>query len=233
LGRLGDTMMFLQPSDFDAIQLSFKVACTATLLSTPLGIGVAYLLVHTRIPGKSIIEGIVNLPLVLPPVVIGYLLLVLFGRRGWIGSWLLEYNIQVIFTLTGAIIASAVVGFPLLVRSIRLGMESVDPSYRRAARTLGASRWDAFFTVTLPLSGRAVFAGMTLMFARSLGEFGATIILAGNIPGVTQTIPLAIYEYTSSPGGDRMALSLCLVSILLSFVVLLASGAASKSLDRK
>jgi molybdate transport system permease protein len=225
--------MFLQPSDLDAIQLSFKVACTATLLSTPLGIGVAYLLVHTRIPGKSIIEGIVNLPLVLPPVVIGYLLLVLFGRRGWIGSWLLEYNIQVIFTLTGAIIASAVVGFPLLVRSIRLGMESVDPSYRRAARTLGASRWDAFFTVTLPLSGRAVFAGMTLMFARSLGEFGATIILAGNIPGVTQTIPLAIYEYTSSPGGDRMALSLCLVSILLSFVVLLASGAASKSLDRK
>lgn len=226
-------MSFLQPSDLDAILLSFKVACTATLLSTPLGIGVAYLLVHTRIPGKSIIEGIVNLPLVLPPVVVGYLLLVLFGRRGWVGSWLLEYNIQIIFTLTGAIIASAVVGFPLLVRSIRLGMESVDASYRRAARTLGASAWDAFFTITLPLSGRAIFAGMTLMFARSLGEFGATIILAGNIPGVTQTIPLAIYEYTSSPGGDRMALSLCLVSILLSFIVLLASGAASKSLERR
>jgi len=226
-------MSFLQPSDLDAILLSFKVACTATLLSTPLGIGVAYLLVHTRIPGKSIIEGLVNLPLVLPPVVIGYLLLVLFGRRGWVGSWMLEYNIQIIFTLTGAIIASAVVGFPLLVRSIRLGMESVDASYRRAARTLGASAWDAFFTITLPLSGRAIFAGMTLMFARSLGEFGATIILAGNIPGVTQTIPLAIYEYTSSPGGDRMALSLCLVSILLSFVVLLASGAASKSLERR
>jgi len=226
-------MSFLQPSDLDAILLSFKVACTATLLSTPLGIGVAYLLVHTRIPGKSIIEGLVNLPLVLPPVVIGYLLLVLFGRRGWVGSWMLEYNIQIIFTLTGAIIASSVVGFPLLVRSIRLGMESVDASYRRAARTLGASAWDAFFTITLPLSGRAIFAGMTLMFARSLGEFGATIILAGNIPGVTQTIPLAIYEYTSSPGGDRMALSLCLVSILLSFVVLLASGAASKSLERR
>jgi molybdate transport system permease protein len=226
-------MSFLQPSDLDAILLSFKVACTATLLSTPLGIGVAYLLVHTKLPGKSIIEGLVNLPLVLPPVVIGYLLLVLFGRRGWVGSWLLEYNIQIIFTLTGAIIASAVVGFPLLVRSIRLGMESVDASYRRAARTLGASAWDAFFTITLPLSGRAIFAGMTLMFARSLGEFGATIILAGNIPGVTQTIPLAIYEYTSSPGGERMALSLCLVSILLSFVVLLASGAASKSLERR
>jgi len=225
-------MFFLQPSDLDAILLSFKVACTATLLATPLGIGVAYLLVHTRIPGKAIIEGLVNLPLVLPPVVIGYLLLVLFGRRGWIGAWLIRFDIQIIFTLTGAIIASAVVGFPLLVRSIRLGMESVDSSYRQAARTLGASGWDAFFTITLPLSGRAVFAGMTLMFARSLGEFGATIILAGNIPGVTQTIPLAIYEYTSSPGGDRMALSLCLVSILLSFVVLLASGAASKSLER-
>ena len=226
-------MSFLQPSDLDAILLSFQVACIATLLATPLGVGVAYLLVHTRIPGKAIIEGLVNLPLVLPPVVIGYLLLVLFGRRGWIGAWLVRLDIQIIFTLTGAIIASAVVGFPLLVRSIRLGMESVDSSYRQAARTLGASGWDAFFTITLPLSGRAVFAGMTLMFARSLGEFGATIILAGNIPGVTQTIPLAIYEYTSSPGGDRMALSLCLVSILLSFVVLLASGAASKSLERK
>jgi len=226
-------MSFLQPSDLNAILLSFKVASTATLLATPLGIGVAYLLVHTRIPGKAIIEGIVNLPLVLPPVVIGYLLLVLFGRRGWIGGLLIRFDIQVIFTLTGAIIASAVVGFPLLVRSVRLGMESVDASSQKAARTLGASAWDAFFTITLPLSGRAVFAGMTLMFARSLGEFGATIILAGNIPGVTQTIPLAIYEYTSSPGGDRMALSLCLVSILLSFAVLLASGAASKSLDRK
>lgn len=226
-------MSFLQPSDLEAIQLSLKVACAATLLATPLGIAVAYLLVHTRIPGKAILEGIVNLPLVLPPVVVGYLLLILFGRRGWIGSWLFQYNIQIIFTLTGAVIASAVVGFPLLVRSIRLGMESIDPSYRRAARTLGASAWNAFFTITLPLSGKAVFAGMSLMFARSLGEFGATIILAGNIPGVTQTIPLAIYEYTSSPGGDRMALSLCLVSIILSLVILIISNAASRSLDRK
>ena len=226
-------MSFLQPSDIEAILRSFQVACTATLLSTPLGIGVAYLLVYTRVPGKAFIEGIVNLPLVLPPVVIGYLLLVLFGRHGWVGAFLLKFNIQIIFSLTGAIVASSVVGFPLLVRSIRLGMESVDSSYCRAARTMGAGAWDAFFTITLPLSARAVFAGMTLMFARSLGEFGATIILAGNIPGVTQTIPLAIYEYTSSPGGDRMALSLCLVSIVLSFLVLLISGAASKSLDRR
>lgn len=225
-------MVFLQPSDLDAILLSFKVALSATLLATPLGIGVSYLLVHTRIPGKTLIEGIINLPLVLPPVVVGYLLLLLFGRKGFIGTWLSHLDIQIIFTLTGAVIASAVVGFPLLVRSIRLGMESVDSSYREAARTLGASGWDAFFTITLPLSGRAVFAGMTLMFARSLGEFGATIILAGNIPGVTQTIPLAIYEYTSTPGGDKMALSLCMVSILLSFLVLLANSLANKSIKR-
>lgn len=226
-------MLLLQPSDLDAIRLSFKVACIATLLATPLGIGVAWVLVHSRLRGKAVLEGIVNLPLVLPPVVVGYLLLVLFGRRGFIGIWLAQAGLQVIFTLAGAVIASAVVGFPLLVRSIRLGMESIDPAYRRAARTLGASAWDTFFTITLPLSGRAIFAGMTLMFARSLGEFGATIILAGNIPGVTQTIPLAIYDYTSTPGGDRMAMTLCLVSIALSFLVLLASDAAGKSLARK
>ncbi len=138
-------MSFLQPSDLDAILLSFKVACTATLLSTPLGIGVAYLLVHTRIPGKAIIEGIVNLPLVLPPVVIGYLLLVLFGRHGWIGAWLLRFDIQIIFTLTGAIIASSVVGFPLLVRSIRLGMESVDASYCQGGPNPGGRRLGRLF----------------------------------------------------------------------------------------
>jgi molybdate transport system permease protein len=231
----GEAMPFfqLQPGDLQAIVLSLKVASAATLLSTPVGIAVAYLFVHTRMPGKTLLEGVVNLPLVLPPVVVGYMLLILLGRNGWIGSILARYDIHVVFTLTGAIIASAVVGFPLLVRSVRLGMESVDPSYSRAARTLGAGPWNVFCTITLPLCGRAVFAGMTLMFARSLGEFGATIILAGNIPGITQTIPLAIYEYTSSPGGDRMALTLCLVSILLSFIVLLVSGAAGKTLNKK
>jgi molybdate transport system permease protein len=226
-------MPFLQPSDIRAIVLSLEVACTATLVSTPVGIGVAYLLARTRIPGKTILEGIINLPLVLPPVVVGYLLLVLFGRNGWIGRLLAHFHIQIIFTLTGAIVASSVVGFPLLVRAIRQGMESVDSVYAKAARTMGAGPWDAFFTILLPLSARAVLAGMTLMFARSLGEFGATIILAGNIPGVTQTIPLAIYEYTSSPGGDRMALSLCLVSIMLSLIVLLLSGAVANSLKER
>lgn len=226
-------MLTLSPQDIQAVGLSLKVATTATLLSTPLGIAVAYLLAFGRIRGKSIIEGIINLPLVLPPVVVGYLLLLTFGQNGFAGKFLSQLNIQIIFTLTGAVIASAVVGFPLLVRSIRIGMESIDPAYCKVSRTLGAGWWDSFITIILPLSARAIFAGMTLMFARSLGEFGATVILAGNIPGVTQTIPLAIYEYTSTPGGDSMALTLCLVSIALSFTVLLASEAATRTLRKR
>ncbi|WP_028582213.1 molybdate ABC transporter permease subunit [Desulfogranum japonicum] len=225
-------MLTLSPQDYQAILLSLQVATTATLISLPVGFAIAYVLAFTRVPGKAILEGIINLPLVLPPVVIGYLLLLLFGRNGWIGSHLKDLNIQVIFTLTGAIIASSVVGFPLLVRSIRLGMESIDRHYLQASRTLGARWWDTVLTIVLPLSGRAILAGMTLMFARSLGEFGATIVLAGNIPGVTQTIPLAIYQYTSSPGGDRMALSLCVVSIALSFVVLLVGETINRTMAR-
>jgi len=226
-------MFTLSPDDFTAIRLSLQVATTATLISLPFGFGVAYLLAFSRMPGKAIVEGIVNLPLVLPPVVIGYLLLLLFGRHGWIGSLLSALDIRVIFTLSGAVIASSVVGFPLLVRSIRIGLEAIDRQYMQASRTLGASWWDTLMTITLPLAGRAILAGMTLMFARSLGEFGATIILAGNIPGVTQTIPLAIYQYTSTPGGDRLALSLCLVSIVLSFCVLLVSEAANRTMSRR
>jgi molybdate transport system permease protein len=226
-------MLTLTPQDMQAIWLSLKVATTATLVTAPLGIGVAYILAYSKMPGKSLLEGIINLPLVLPPVVVGYLLLLSFGRHGFVGRYLDQLDIQIIFTLSAAIIASAVVGFPLLVRSIRIGMESIDPAYFQAARTLGAGWWDSFFTIILPLSSRAIFAGMTLMFARSLGEFGATVILAGNIPGVTQTIPLAIYEYTSTPGGDRMALTLCLVSIALSFGVLLMSEAATRTLKKR
>lgn len=226
-------MTFLSPQDGQAILLSIKVACAATVISVPLGFAAAYLLVFVRLPGKAILEGLINLPLVLPPVVVGYLLLLLFGRNGGLGPLLTALNIRIIFTLTGAVIASAVVGFPLLVRAIRIGMESIDEHYLQASRTLGAGWWDMVLTVILPLSGRALMAGMTLMFARSLGEFGATIVLAGNIPGVTQTIPLAIYEYTNTPGGDRMALSLCLVSVLLSFAVLLISEATGRSFKRR
>ncbi len=226
-------MFDLSPQDLQAIWLSIKVACGATLIATPLGFAVAYVLAFSRLPGKPLLEGLVNLPLVLPPVVVGYLLLLLFGQSGFLGPLLQRMDIRIIFTLSGAVVASAVVGFPLLVRAIRLGMEGIDRNCLQAARTLGAGWWDTLLTITLPLSGRAVLAGMTMMFARSLGEFGATIILAGNIPGVTQTIPLAIYEYTSTPGGDRMALNLCLVSIVLSFTVLLLSEAATRTLRSK
>lgn len=226
-------MFTLSNDDLTAIRLSLQVAMTATLVALPPGIAVAYFLAFSKMRGKALVEGLINLPLVLPPVVVGYLLLLLLGRNGWLGGVLADLNIRVIFTLTGAIIASSVVGFPLLVRSIRIGMEGIDRPCIQAARTLGASWWDSLFTIILPLSGRAILAGMTLMFARSLGEFGATIILAGNIPGVTQTIPLAIYQYTSVPGGDRMALSLCLVSIGLSFVVLLTSEAVNRNLSRQ
>lgn len=226
-------MITLSPQDIQAITLSIKVATAATLVAVPFGFAAAYVLVFTRMPGRAALEGIVNLPLVLPPVVIGYLLLLLFGRTGALGPVLSFFDLRIIFTLKGAIIASAVVGFPLLVRSIRIGMEGIDPQYVQAARTLGAKWWDSLYSIILPLSARAILAGMTLMFARSLGEFGATIILAGNIPGVTQTIPLAIYEYTNTPGGDRMALSLCLVSIALSFVVLLISEASARSFKRR
>lgn len=225
-------MFSLTPQDIEAIALSSKVAACATVLSLPIGFATAYVLVFAKIPVKYVIEGIVNLPLVLPPVVVGYLLLLLFGNQGYAGPILRYFDLRVIFTFSGAVIASAVVGFPLLVRSIRIGMEGIDKQYLDASRTLGASWWDSLMTIIVPLSGRSIVAGMTLMFARSLGEFGATIILAGNIPGVTQTIPLAIYDYTNTPGGDQKALTLCLVSITLSFVVLLISESASRSLRK-
>lgn len=226
-------MVGLSPQDMQAIWLSAQVATVATVISVPFGFAIAYIMVFVRLPGKSIVEGIVNLPLVLPPVVVGYLLLLLFGRSGLLGPILQSMGIRIIFTLKGAIIASAVVGFPLLVRSIRTGMEEIDERYIQASRTLGARWWDTLFTIILPLSGRALLAGMTLMFARSLGEFGATIILAGNIPGVTQTIPLAIYEYTNTPGGDSMALSLCVVSIIISFAVLLLNDSISRKFRQR
>nr|WP_228721364.1 molybdate ABC transporter permease subunit [Desulfosediminicola ganghwensis] len=224
-------MIALTPDDLQAIKLSLKVALSATVITLPVGFAVAYLLAMTNIRGKTILEGIINLPLVLPPVVTGYLLLLLFGKNSWIGQFLAHFDIRIIFTLKAAVIASSVVGFPLLVRSIRIGLEAIDKQYIQASRTLGAKWWDTLFTITIPLCGRAILAGTTLMFARSLGEFGATIVLAGNMPGVTQTIPLAIYQYTSVPGGDSMALSLCLVSILLSFMVLLFGEAVNRKLS--
>lgn len=223
-------MDFLTLADISAISLSLKVAVSTTILTLPAGFAIAYILARTNFSGKTVLEGVINLPLVLPPIVTGYLLLLLFGRNGWLGQFLAMVDIRIIFTFSAAVIASGVVGFPLLVRAIRIGLEGVDNQYLQASRALGAGWWDTLFTITIPLCSRSILAGMSLMFARSLGEFGATIILAGNMPGVTQTIPLAIFQYTTTPGGERMALTLCLVSISLSFLVLLVGEAANRRL---
>ncbi len=221
------------PADYSAIYLSMKVASVATLLSLPVGFALAWLMTFRQFRGKIVVDVLINLPLTLPPVVVGYLLLLLLGKNGWIGRHLLEpLGIQLIFTWKAAVIATAVVGFPLMVRAIRIGMEGINAELLQAARTLGAGTLDTIITVILPLSVRGILAGSTLMFARGLGEFGATIIVAGNIPGVTQTIPLAIYEYTSSPQGDVMALALCGVSITLSVLVLLLHELFYRRLNR-
>ena len=226
-------MLTFTPADYEAIALSVKVAVTATFLSLPLGFLLSYILTYGVFRGKLLLEVLINLPLTLPPVVIGYILLLLLGRHGWLGGMLEAVGIRIIFTWKAAVIASAVVGFPLLVRSIRIGMESIDRQLIHASRTLGAHWYDTLFTIILPLSLRGIFAGSSLMFARSLGEFGATIIVAGNIPGVTQTIPLAIYEYAASPGSESMALSLCLVSVLLSLIVLIFHEVMGRKLVRR
>lgn len=214
-------MLTLTTADFQALLLSAQVASVATLLTLPVGFALSWLLVFSRLQFKPLLDGLINLPLVLPPVVVGYLLLLLLGRQGPLGPLLKTFGIQLIFSWKGAVIACSVIGLPLMVRSIRLGMEQIDPHLLHASRTLGAGWFDTLRSVVLPLSIPALITGSTLCFARSLGEFGATIILAGNIPGVTQTIPLAIYDYTNTPGGEAGALSLCVVSIGLSYLVLM------------
>ncbi len=220
-------------AEYSAILLSLKVSVVATLLSLPVGFAAAYVMTYRQFRGKVALDVIVNLPLTLPPVVIGYLLLIVLGQKGFIGIHILQpLGIKLIFTWKAAVIATAVVGFPLMVRSIRIGMETIDPRLIQASRTLGAGWCDAMLTVIFPLSLRGVIAGSALMFARGLGEFGATIIVAGNMPGVTQTIPLAIYDYASSPSGDTMAMALCTVSVVISIAVLLFHEYLSRRMIR-
>ncbi|MDA8126719.1 MAG: molybdate ABC transporter permease subunit [Deltaproteobacteria bacterium] len=226
-------MLFLTAQDWSAIGLSLKVALTATLLALPFGFAAAYVMTYRFFRGKVMLETLLNLPLTLPPVVIGYLLLLLLGRQGWLGKLLWGWDIRLIFTWKAAVVATAVVGFPLLVRAIRLAMEAVDPNLIQAARTLGAGRLDAMVTVILPLSFKGIAAGSALMFARGLGEFGATVIVAGNIPGATQTIPLAIYDHAGAPGGEAPALALCLLSVLLTLAVLMIHGWLEKKWERR
>ena len=225
--------MSITPADLDALWLSVKVATVATALAIPVAFLLAALLVYSRWRITPLLDGIVNLPLVLPPVVVGYLLLLLCGRQGPIGEILAAFDIQLIFTWKAAVLACTIIGLPLLIRSVRLGMEQIDPHLLHAARSLGASRTNTLIHIILPLSLPAIATGSTLAFARSLGEFGATIILAGNIPGVTQTIPLAIYDYTNSPGGEQGALVLCLISIAISYVMLLLNEGLRRHWSRQ
>jgi molybdate transport system permease protein len=210
---------WLTSDEWSAVWLSLKVSLLGTLFSLPLGIALAYLLARSRFVGKSVVETLLALPLVLPPVVTGYLLLILLGRRGWIGSWLDEwFGVHLVFTWKGAAIAAGVMAFPLMVRSIRVAFGEVDRRLESAARTLGASPWETFFRITLPLSRSGIVAGAVLAFARSMGEFGATVMIAGNLPGETQTIPLYIYSQSNTPGGMEQSVRLVVVSIVIAAV---------------
>jgi molybdate transport system permease protein len=222
------------PNELTAIRLSLWVASWAMVCSLPFGLGAAMLLARGRFWGKSLFNVVVHLPLVLPPVVTGYVLLLLFGRRGPLGH-LLEHTIGLVFAFrwTGAALASAVMGFPLMVRAIRLSLDSVDRRLEDAAATLGANAPWVFVTVTLPLILPGIVAGMILSFARSLGEFGATITFVSNIPGETQTLPTAIYVQTQVPGGDLPALRLTLVAVAISMVALFASEAMARRAARQ
>ena len=221
------------PDELTAIRLSLKVALWATFGSLPLGLLAAYALARWRFPGKLLLDGLIHLPLVMPPVVTGYLLLLSFGRRGFIGAPLAEHlGIVFSFRWTGAALACGVMAFPLLVRAVRLSFEAVDRRLEEAAGTLGASRAWVFLTVTLPLALPGVLAGMVLAYAKALGEFGATITFVSNIPGETQTLPSAIYTFTQVPGGETGALRLTLVSIGLAFAAMVASELLARPVAR-
>jgi molybdate transport system permease protein len=224
----------LSATEIEIILLSLKVAVWSVLASLPFAIAVAHVLARRNFPGKSLADAVVHLPLVLPPVVIGYFLLILLGRRGPLGAWLEDwFGVVVAFRWTGAAIACAVMGFPLMVRAIRLSIDAIDPKLEAAAETLGAGHLGAFLTITLPLALPGILTGILLSFARSLGEFGATITFVSNIPGETQTLPLAIYSLTQVPGGDAQALRLCVISIILSLAALLASEALVRRATRR
>jgi molybdate transport system permease protein len=214
----------LTPQDWTAVQLSLRIAVVSTLVALPFGIAIAYLLARKSFWGKSLVDALVHLPLVLPPVVTGYLLLITFGRRAPVGAFLADHlGIVFSFRWTGAALACGVMAFPLMVRAIRLSIEAIDRRLEDAAATLGANRFWNFVTVTLPLTLPGIIAGTMLAFARALGEFGATITFVSNIPGETQTISAAIYTLTQVPGGDAAALYLVVVAVIISLGALVAS----------
>jgi molybdate transport system permease protein len=222
------------PAEWTAIALSLRVATLAAIASLPFGVAVAYLLARGRFPGRALVDALVHLPLVMPPVVTGYLLLLTFGRKGPVGAFLERtFGIVLAFRWTGAALAAAIMGFPLMVRAIRLSLETIDRRLEAAAATLGANRTMVLLTVTLPLALPGILAGIVLSFARGLGEFGATITFVGNIPGETQTIPTAIYTDTQAPGGDFAALRLTAIAVVIAFAALLVADALARRATRR
>lgn len=225
---------WLGPEEWQAVRLSLQVSLWATALSLPLGVFVAYVLARREFRGKQLLNAMVHLPLVLPPVVTGYVLLLSFGRRGPVGIFLEEtFGLVLGFRWTGAVLAAAIMAFPLMVRAIRLGIEAVDPRLEQAAATLGASRAMVFVTVTLPLILPGLIAGTVLAFAKAMGEFGATITFVSNIPGQTQTIPSAIYAFLQVPGGEAAALRLVAVSAAVALGAVLASEYLARRAARR
>ena len=223
----------LTPQEWQAITLSLRVATWATVLSLPLGIWTAHLLARRHFPGKALLNIMVHLPLILPPVVTGYLLLLTFGRKGVIGHYLDMIGITLAFQWTGAVLAAAVMAFPLMVRAIQLGFEAVDPRLEQAAGTLGASPLWVFATVTLPLILPGILAGAVLAFAKALGEFGATITFVSNIPGQTQTLPSAIHAFLQVPGGEPQAFRLVAIAIALAMAALILSEVLARAMRRR
>jgi len=217
-------MLDLTPQDWTAVALSLRIATVSTLVALPFGVAIAYVLARKDFWGKSLVDALVHLPLVLPPVVTGYLLLITLGRKAPVWAWLADHlGIVFSFRWTGAALACGIMAFPLMVRAIRLSIEAIDLRLEDAASTLGANRFWNFATITLPLALPGIIAGMMLAFARALGEFGATITFVSNIPGETQTISAAIYTLTQVPGGDHAALQLVIVAVIISVAALMAS----------
>ena len=227
-------MLTLSPAEIDALLLSLRVGVVSVAASLPFALACAFLLSRCDFPGKSLIDGVVHLPLVLPPVAVGFGLLILFGRNGMIGSWLYAaFGFTFAFNWKGAALASAVVAFPLSVRAMRLSLDAVDRRLEAAARSLGASRWRVLATITLPLTAPGILTGAILGFARSVGEFGATITFVSNIPGQTRTLPLALYELTQIPESDAAAWRLAILSVLVALVALIASEFLARRVNRR
>lgn len=227
-------ILSFSPEEISALSLSFKVAILCSVLSAPIALFLGWLFARKDFRGKTLLDAIVHIPMVLPPVTVGYLLLLTFGIKGWIGKYLFQwFKIRLAFNFYAAILASIIVSLPLFVRAVRIAIEMADPKFEQAARTLGCNRWETFWKVTLPLSLPGVISGFILSFSRSLGEFGATMILAGNIKGETQTIPLAIYSLMQSPGGESGAMRLALISVIISIAAFSVSEVLASRCRRR